>query len=104
MNLANSRLLVKNKATGTPLNCMYSYVDFRLSKTCVDVGLLYIYVGLSALLVSTNRAMREPIHSGTSDKDWLHVFLCILVNGINNNQISTLGAREEENVKWMYNF
>ena len=67
MNLANSRLLVKNKATGTPLNCMYSYVDFRLSKTCVDVGLLYIYVGLSALLVSTNRAMREPFYRGTSD-------------------------------------
>ena len=31
-------------------------------------------VGLSALLVSTNRAMREPIDRGTSDKDWLHVF------------------------------
>ena len=85
MNLANSRLLVKNKATGTPLICIYSYVDFRLIIPFVDVGLLYIDVGLSALLVSTNKAMREPIHSGTSNKGWLHVFLCILVNGINNN-------------------
>ena len=28
---------------------------------------IYIYVGLSALLVSTYRAMREASHSGTSD-------------------------------------
>lgn len=74
MNLANSNPIVKNKATGTPLNCMYSYVDFRLSKTCVDVGLLYINVGLSALLVSTIEAMREPMNRGMSDKGWLHVF------------------------------
>ena len=29
---------------------------------------IYIYVGLSALLVSTYRAMREASHSGTSDR------------------------------------
>lgn len=34
----------------------------------------YIGVGLSALLVSTIRAMRRPLHCGASDKNWLHVF------------------------------
>ena len=34
-------------------------------------------VGLSALLVSTNRAMRRPTHSGTSDKTGSTFFLCM---------------------------
>lgn len=38
-------------------------------------GELYIYtgVGLSALLVSTYRAMREPSERGTGN-NWLHAF------------------------------
>ena len=45
---------------------------------------IYTYVGLSALLVSTYRAMREASHSGTSDRlaprfffvyGWLNYFI-----------------------------
>ena len=38
---------------------------------------MYIGVGLSTLLVPTNRAMRRPLHRGTGNKDWLHVFVCM---------------------------
>ena len=40
-----------------------------------DVLYTYIGVGLSTLLVSTNRAMRRPLHRGTGNKGRLHVFL-----------------------------
>ena len=54
--------LVKNKATGTPQGC---FIGIALSVSCPQgaKGGLYIDigVGLSALLVSTNRAMREPL-------------------------------------------
>lgn len=47
---------------------------------------LYTYtgVGLSALLVSTYRAMREPTDCGTSDRMALRFFLCINNNNPNN--------------------
>ena len=38
----------------------------------------YTYVGLSALLVSTDRAMREPVERGTSDKvRFPRFFVCL---------------------------
>ena len=39
----------------------------------------YIGVGLSALLVSADRAMREPRYVERA-ADWLHVFLYVLQN------------------------
>ena len=55
------KLLVKNKATGTP-HGMYVYNPYwLLSIEQKSIGyIIFISVGLSALLVSTNRAMREP--------------------------------------------
>jgi hypothetical protein len=43
------------------------------------VRLLYIYigVGLSALLVSTDWAMLEPLHGGTSDRMALRFFVFV---------------------------
>ena len=41
----------------------------------------YIGVGLSALLVSADRAMREPRYVERA-ADWLHVFFYILQNKI----------------------
>ena len=40
---------------------------------------LYIYtgVGLSALLVSTGRAMRRPLHCGTSDRTGSTLLICV---------------------------
>ena len=35
---------------------------------------IYIIVGLSALLVSTSRAIPGPLEREASDRDWLHVF------------------------------
>ena len=35
---------------------------------------IYIIVGLSALLVSINRAIPGPLEREASDRDWLHVF------------------------------
>ena len=63
---------VKNKATGTPLGCIV-YIPFKMQYPFLWMDCIlwddyiYIYVGLSALLVSTYRAMREASHSGTSD-------------------------------------
>ena len=54
--------IVKNKATGTPQGCFYMQA---LNVSCPQgaEGRLYIDigVGLSALLVSTIRAMRRPL-------------------------------------------
>ena len=57
---------VKNKATGTPHEVYYiqlSLASIGSSAVCCRCGVLYTYigVGLSALLVSTCRAMREPL-------------------------------------------
>ena len=54
-------------------------------------GVIYtcIGVGLSALLVSTNRAMRRPLHRGTSNKVRLHVFLYVIYL---NTNILCLGS------------
>ncbi len=45
-------------------------------------GYIYIIVGLSALLVPTIRAMREPLYSGTSGRTGSTFFICIC--SINN--------------------
>ena len=41
---------------------------------------IYIIVGLSALLVSTDRAVPGPLEREASDRDWLHVFLYMYVS------------------------
>ena len=45
------------------MGCLYIILPLQLRK----IGILYIGVGLSALLVSTIRAMREPLDRGSSD-------------------------------------
>lgn len=40
-------------------------------------GYIYIIVGLSALLVPTIRAMREPLYSGTSGRTGSTFFICV---------------------------
>ena len=73
------KLLVKNKATGTPCGV---YIDCILNFFCrrsfmeKRSGLLdiYIIVGLSALLVSTKRGNSRALTREASDRDWLHVF------------------------------
>lgn len=60
----------------------YIYPNCRCVLKCIaQDGVLYIHfcVGLSALLVSTNRAMRRPQHVERA-ADWLHVFLYVLQN------------------------
>ena len=77
LELRNFKLLVKNKATRTPQGCIiYILIVAMYSKCVVQEGKLYIHfcVGLSALLVSTNRAMRRPQHVERA-ADWLHVFV-----------------------------
>ena len=61
--------IVKNKATGTPQGCFICKPLVRLVRK-TQQGRLYIDigVGLSTLLVSTIRAMREPLLRGTSDR------------------------------------
>ena len=80
MNFATSKLFVKNKATGTPLDrCMLICASLMTySHNCTQLSVRVIayipLVGLSALLVSTNRAMRRPIGCGTSNRSWLHAW------------------------------
>ena len=69
MNFAPSRLLVKNKATETPHGCIIcNYHWHWFTPMLIVVFYIYTFVGLSALLVSTRRAMRRPIDRGTSDR------------------------------------
>lgn len=76
LELRNFKLLVKNKAAGTPQGVYYIYPNCRYVLKCMaQDGVLYIHfcVGLSALLVSTNRAMRRPQHVERAT-DRLHAF------------------------------
>ena len=70
--------LVKNKATGTS-HGMFIYSPHWLFTLLGDMLLSVFYiligVGLSALLVSTNRAMREPFYRGTSIRTGSTLFL-----------------------------
>ena len=52
---------------------------WSLSTYNVPLGVHYILigVGLSALLVSTNWAMREPLNRGTSIRAGSTLFLCM---------------------------
>ena len=81
LELRNFKLLVKNKATRTPQGVYYICPNCRYAlRRMAQEGVLYIHfcVGLSALLVSTNRAMRRPQHVERA-ADWLHVFVFMLV-------------------------
>ena len=95
MNLASSKLLVKDKATGTPLEMYYihPYKFLALNIQVLYKEFIYIRVGLSALLVSTNRAMREPIHSGTSDRTGSTFFVSML---------SFLLSREQRKINFVF--
>ena len=81
-NFANSQLLVKNKATGTPHEVYYIQPSLASDNSIVRCQECFLYtytgVGLSALLVSTGRAMRRPLHCGTSDRTG-STFLCIYI-------------------------
>ena len=61
------KLLVKNKATGTSHGVFIYNPYWLLAIIVYEESNIIISVGLSALLVSTNRAMREPFYRGTSD-------------------------------------
>ena len=71
LELRKFKLSVKSKATGTPLKGVFKApaLSLGISMPCVNVGRLsYIGVGLSALLVSTDRGNAKALTSGTSDR------------------------------------
>ena len=84
MNFANSTVSQKQSNAERLMRCI---IQFSLTSDdsivrCQEC-FLYTYtgVGLSALLVSTYRAMRRPIDRGTSDRMALRFFfLCISCN------------------------
>ena len=84
MNFANSTVSQKQSNAERLMRCIiYSSHCLRMFYTFVGrESRLYTYtgVGLSALLVSTYRAMRRPIDRGTSDRMALRFFLCINCN------------------------
>ena len=81
-NFATSQLSVKNKAAGTPfgvyIHCTRIFLISVCYGICSGVLVIYIIVGFSALLVSTDRVMRRPQHVKRVT-DWLHVFLYMYV-------------------------
>ena len=71
LELRKFKLSVKSKATGTPLKGVFKApaLSLGISMPCVNVGRLsYIGVGLSALLVSTDRGNAKALTRGTSLK------------------------------------
>ena len=63
-----------------PLGVYYIQPSLHPCGDAMGKGMIYtcIGVGLSALLVSTNWAMREPLNRGTGNKGRLHVFFIVL--------------------------
>ena len=54
-----------------------------------DIG-----VGLSTLLVSTNRAMREPLECGTSDRTGSTFFMYIYICTNEKNRLGANGLKK----------
>ena len=85
--ISQVRLSVKNKATGTPHGSVL-YTFF------IGIGVfqyqcwyyIYIYVGLSSLLVSTDRAMREPRYveraTELAPRFFVYVAICLILTAI----------------------
>lgn len=67
-NFATSQLLVQIKATETPLRMTISTRVFDKYLSWLVRLFILICVGLSALLVWTNRAMRRPLLHKTGDR------------------------------------
>ena len=77
LELRKFKLSVKSKATGTPLKGVFKApaLSLGISMPCVNVGRLsYIGVGLSALLVSTDRGNAKALTRGTSLKSGSTLF------------------------------
>ena len=74
----------KTKQCRTPHEVYYIQLSLASDDFIVRCQECFLYtytgVGLSALLVSTYRAMRRPIDRGTSDRMALRFFLCINCN------------------------
>ena len=88
------KLLVKTKATGTPLRGVI------IVPICMVGYGIYIGVGLSALLGSTSRAMREPQHvdraSGLAPR------FCLYAKPKTNGQVSGVCLdMNDKNDKWI---
>ena len=84
-NLASSNSLSKTKQRERPVGCLYtSHFDTFAWGSSQSRGFdIFIGVGLSTLLVSTNWAMREPLLREASDKTGsTFLFVCQLANTI----------------------
>ncbi len=65
------------------MRCIFIYshcIRIQTNAKRENYIILYTGVGLSALLVSTYRAMRRPLDRGTSDRDWLHAFFVLNIH------------------------
>ena len=63
----------------SPHCTLYSHWCIYKGNGCIVY--IHIGVGLSALLVSTDRAMREPLERGTGSKYGSHAFLFVNLSG-----------------------
>ena len=84
MNFATSTELSENKATERPNGCIvYSQHCILLSPSLVTLGYekasTYTHsVGLDVARFD-NSGNAKALLSGTSDRTWLHVFLCMYI-------------------------
>ena len=101
MNFATSTVSQKQSNAGRLMRCIvYNSHWLQLLHRLLSGVFLYTYtgVGLSALLVSTYRAMRRPIDRGTSDRTGSALFrMYQLVNYLT----TLLGSRKEYFFKYM---
>ena len=96
--LRNFICLSKTKQRGRLMGVLYPFLPFRLGNIVPRnkwLGLyIYTYVGLSALLVSTDRAMRRPSNRGTSNRTG-STFFCVCMHTIFliNRQEGAIGKK-----------
>ena len=84
LELRNFTIICQKQSNGDALWDVYTlhpeHSRIRMCLgNCSGMLVIYIIVGLSALLVSTDRVMRRPQHVKRVT-DWLHVFLYMYVS------------------------
>ena len=98
-NFANSQLLVKNKATGTPHEVYYIQPSLASDGSIVRCQecFLYIYTGVGAFGVARFdwQGNAKAFTLWNEWQDWLHVFMYIYQPFIKHANMVAVGKKEE---------
>ena len=97
--ISQSSSVCQKQSNGNASWVYYIHPSLAFVMMSMQVIYIYTYVGLSALLVSTDRAMREPTNCGTSDRTGSTFFMhwCTESSGV--KYLSTMNTMPDVDIR-----